>query len=520
MSAPKLTLDRFAQIGDLAAAVRQILSRWLPLAAAVLGIELGILFLSGHHGTKAFALIAAGGLLVLNVWRTRGEGLPIVPMLALQSVIAFGLPIVRTNETIMGFSEDEMTAAGREVFFYSLCLLAGWTLGNRFFVKSSATCYALQGFDEARFGRLARLGFRLLYGSTAFIILRSLELLDPLLSQLPSGSLSIVNVLVATVGSCGYFLAAMLVGKAGCPPAQRAVFWVLFTLQCLISASAFLLSSTIMLVFSVMIGLFWGGGRIPWRYILVVLSVVSFFNLGKFTMRERYWRTDTGEQIVPSFPLADMPAIYVEWFEASVAGFGGSPEPADRFLAASERKSKGQSLGDRINNLQNLLYVIDVMENKHVPPLHGATYLVIPPLLLPRVIWPDKPRSHEGQIMLNVHFGRQDLVSTHKTYVAWGLLPEAYGNFGPLAGAIVLGLCLGLFCSWVERLTARKLLLSMEGFLGFTLFLGMANSFEMVASVLVTSIFQALVPVVLASKPFTERITPRRPTPPAAAAPV
>jgi uncharacterized membrane-anchored protein len=73
-----------------------------------------------------------------------------------------------------------------------------------------------------------------------------------------------------------------------------------------------------------------------------------------------------------------------------------------------------------------------------------------------------------------------------------------------------VGACIGVFFAWIEKLVAHKLLLSIEGFLSFTLFLGMANSFEMVASVLITSIFQSLFPVILASMPFVEWVTPRR----------
>jgi hypothetical protein len=127
------------------------------------------------------------------------------------------------------------------------------------------------------------------------------------------------------------------------------------------------------------------------------------------------------------------------------------------------------------------------------------------------MFWPNKPRTHEGQILLNVHFGRQDLEATFQTYIAWGLLPEAYGNFGPKTGAIALGIFLGLCFAWVENFTARKLLLSLEGFISFTILLGLMGSFEMVASVLVTSIFQSVVVLVIACFPFVERMVLRRP---------
>ena len=132
-------------------------------------------------------------------------------------------------------------------------------------------------------------------------------------------------------------------------------------------------------------------------------------------------------------------------------------------------------------------------------------------MLIPRIFWPEKPRTHEGQILLNVHFGRQELDSTFQTYIAWGLLAEAYGNFGAILGNLVLGVFLGICCAWLENFTARKLLLSLEGFISFTLLLGIMGSFEMVASVLVTSTFQSVMVLAAASIPFVERTSLRRP---------
>ena len=246
----------------------------------------------------------------------------------------------------------------------------------------------------------------------------------------------------------------------------------------------------------------------PWRYMTVVVLVLSFLNLGKFTMREQYW-TQEGEQ-APQFTLGQMPRHYAEWFQASYDAIGpGSANST--LLEERNQRSKAQSLLERINNLQNLLFVIDAMDAGHLPSLGGETYSLIPPLLVPRIFWPDKPRSHEGQVRLNVHFGRQDLNATFQTYIAWGLLPEAYGNFGPRAGAVFLGVCLGLLFAWLENFTARKLLLSLEGFIAFTVLLDMAASFEMVASVLVTTIFQSVILLIVVSVPFVERTILRRP---------
>jgi hypothetical protein len=278
-----------------------------------------------------------------------------------------------------------------------------------------------------------------------------------------------------------------------------------------------LLSAALTEVFSALIGLFWGSGKMPWRLLIVTLLIMAFLNLGKFTMRERYWRPQKDEP-QPDITLTDMPHYYGEWMLASVDALTGQQSDTkgkDAFGEigkTAEQEQTGQNLLTRINNLQNLLYVIDATDSRHIQPLGGATYTLIPPLLVPRVLWPDKPRTHEGQILLNVYYGRQELNATLSTYIAWGLLPEAYGNFGRFTGAIMLGFFIGGLFAWIEKFVARKLLLSMEGFLAFTLFLGMANSYEMVASVLITSLFQAFIPIIIASAPFVERIIPRSPT--------
>lgn len=512
MRVRKITLDRYAEIGTLALSVRSLLQRWLwPIAALLLAL-VALLVFRGQPGSLGFALICLGFLVILGVWRDAGEGLPVVPMLAVQTLIAYGLPILIGNETILRFSESDMTKAGVEVFLYCCAMAGGWRFGMQQITTSSRTCYALRGFDEKNMGKVARLGMSLVVAAASIEMLRRLNLLDFIFAMLPSGANSIINVLLSAVNACGFFLSAMLVGKGLLGPTAQLLFWSLLAFQCFVTASSFLLSSTMTLIFSVLIGLFWGSGRVPWRFLFVVLVLLSFLNLGKFDMRARYWEMADGTQNIPQFTLAEMPVHYAEWIEASVGAINAESANAQNTLVGQDNQREGQSMADRVNNLQNLLFVMDAIGPGQIKPLGGATYSLIPPLLVPRIIWPTKPRTHEGQILLNVHFGRQDLQSTFKTFIAWGLLPEAYGNFGPVAGALVVGACIGLFFAWIEKLVARKLLLSMEGFLSFTLFLGMANSFEMVSSVLITSIFQSLFPVIIASKPFVELTTPTQPT--------
>jgi hypothetical protein len=508
--------DQLGVLGDLAKSVSRILRRCRLPAAIVLGGETAYLFWSHQPGARAFGLIAAGAYAALYLWQKFALGLPVVPMLAVQHLITYGLPIASGNATLAEYTSTYLDQSGREVLIFCLSLAAGWLVGMHLFHPWSGISHALRGYQTGGNRKLARLGLWLALAASAHLLLQSLDLIDFVYQALPNGSTSLIAALVSAAGMTGFFLLAMQVGARAIGFGGRLAFWGLLIFNCALGASAFLLSAPAVLVASVMLGLFWGTGRVPWRYVLIVVVVLAFMSAGKYTMRARYWHFDAdGEDPVPTFTLAQMPAIYGEWAGASLDAVTGDTAALTGRPAEAKAKADPSVLG-RVNNLQNLAYVIRIIDLEHISLVHGATYALIPELLVPRILWPDKPRSHIGQEILNVHFGRQDLISTFSTYVAWGLLPEAYGNFGPIAGALTLGGVLGLIFAWVENFTARKLIVSLEGLLAFALMLAMANSFEMVSTVLVTSIVDSLLPIGLALLPFVHRtsLRPAGPAPP------
>ncbi len=502
------TIDRYALIGDFAQSVRWFIQRsMMPIAVLLVGAT-GLLFMAGNRGALAFGLIGAGTMLVLGVWRTYGIGLPIVPLIAVQHLLVYGLPIVVNHEVMTAYPETFVTRAGLEVLIFSVALALGWRFSLGLFHPALPVSYALHGFRQQQGERVKRLGFSLIFIASAYALAQGTPAFDTLYAVLPAGSYSVLQSVASAASVCGFFLVSLFLGARAVSPLLAVLFWVLLTLDSLIMASGFLLSASTAMLSSVMIGLFWSRGRMPWRYLAVVALVLGFLNLGKITMRERHW-TEEGENTTP-ISLAQLPSRYSEWITVSYAAL--NPAPAKSSIRDEQNDAaKPQGLLDRINNLQNLLFVIDALEVGHIAPMHGETYLIIPPLLVPRIFWPEKPRTHEGQVRLNVHFGRQDLESTIQTYIAWGLLPEACGNFGEKYGGIFLGLMLGFMCAWLENYTVHKLLLSLEGFVAFTILLGMANSFEMVASVLVTTIFQSVILLVIVGALFVERVQVRRP---------
>lgn len=506
-------LDRFTTMGDLTDNARRMLRRYMPIIVLGLGLVTALLVYTGSPAALAFGFIAIGALVAFNLWAHQARGVPILPMIVLQALVIYGLPIISGHDIVFSYPMDALNQAGMEVLVFCVTLALSWRVAMQVMTPARGTAYTLMGIDDGGLKGLSQLGFGLAGIATAYLVLESLGTIWFLFELLPSGSRPIVLAAVSASSFCGFFLLAMISGSGGLATVPRTVFWALLILNCMISASSFLLSSSFGVLASVMIGLFWSSGRIPWTYVLLTSLLLSFYNSGKYEMRGRYWES-ADEDIARPTGLAAMPTTYTEWtIQSWQAVVGGESEENQRMFGAAPKK-KDQGLLQRLNNLQNILYVIDAMDGGNVPALGGKTYTLIPPLLIPRIFWPSKPRTHEGQVMLNVHFGRQDLESTLKTYVAWGLLPEAYGNFGPIKGAVIIGIFLGIIFAWAECFTANKPLLSAEGFVAFVIFLILANSFEMVSSVMVTAMFQAMIPVIVACAPFVRLRTLTRPTEP------
>ena len=506
------TLDRYTEIGALSGKGKRFIKRINPFFAIALGLESLNLWNSGNAGAGAFALMGAGCCLATAAWSSGGIGLPLLPMMAIQGLVIYGVPIAVSHDVISNYPPEFVWSSGIELFVFNIAMVIAWRAGMQIFSPSPPVCRALHDFDRAGVMGWTKLGFSMIVGATVFEILQGLNLLDGLYASLPTGVTPIVTALLSVVSACGFFLVSMIVSGRDATLLEKMSFWILLVVNAMISAADFLLASAAANLITVAIGFFWSNGRFPWRYLTIAMLSLSFLNTGKTTMRERYWASE--DKPTEERTLLQLPATYAEWIQVSYDAVLENRSPgADDDAKNGRHANKNQTLLDRIDNLQNLLFVIDATSVGHVPLLHGDTYSIIPPLLVPRILWPEKPRSHEGQVMLNVHFGRQDLNSTLATYIAWGLLPEAYGNFGPIAGSLMLGVFLGIFFSWIENMTARKLIVSLEGFLSLSLMMNLMNSFEMVASVLVTTIFQSFVIIFVASFPFVQRTVGKRQKP-------
>ena len=486
-------------IGQIASRNRRIYYQAIAgLGAVMLAGQISVA-ISDPAMAWTYAMIATCSLVPLWVWAShKGKGVPILPMFVVQQVLVYLMPIFVRNETIQGYDSTVMSKSALSVVVFFLLLPLGWKWG-RIMVASRSSRWNFNLRGRGGVGVVTqRIALIFLGVSIGFEVFSKLGLTG----SIPSGVMPVIRAILGALAAFGAFLGAFVIA-GGRGVGGRISYWLSFYLLFFLTASGLLLSGVTLMVVAAGTGLGLGGARIPWRFVVGVSAILTLLNIGKFEMRAKYWSetvantsvetaANSSVESVANTRLAGTLSIYAEWIEVSFDILANRLESHRRSVETAE--PKGQSLLERMNNLQNMAFVVNAQEVLHMAPLGGKTYSLIPPLFIPRFMWVDKPRTHEGQIMLNVHYGRQGSIEdTERTYIAWGFLPEAVGNFGTLGGALFLGPVLGLLLGMSESWSVRKRLFSIEGLVILGILLQFLISFEMVASVFLTSTFQMVV---------------------------
>ncbi|MDF1658882.1 MAG: hypothetical protein P1U58_14800 [Verrucomicrobiales bacterium] len=465
--------------------------------ASLLGA--GNLFINGNSTHAiAFTLICIATLGCLWSWAAKPiKGLPYLPLFLLQQGVIYAMPLVIGDENLASISSSTLYLSTLSVILLIVSALAGHRLGSRAANPPPLTRWSFfPNQDISTSPRTANLCLALLISSIAFYLTTR----SGVLYQLLPGSLWSLFPVIRTGSDAASMFGALIGGIALVNNPQRVkavIYWLLLGTIFFLSIADVLLSAATGLILATSVGLALGRAKFPWLFLISALALLGFLNQGKFTVRDKYWDSETN---TTHLSIAQLPSFYLDWASESAEQLLWKED--DLFEATTKPSSatEGQSLLDRIDNLQILTFVVNAVETTETPTLNGKTYSLIPPLLVPRFLWHDKPRTHEGQVLLNLHFERQKKrEDTEKTYIAWGLLPESIGNFGIFCGPVFLGLLAGFIIGKLEYFSIRKELFSIEGLILLALLLKVTTSFEMVSSVFVTSTFQFLVVVAIGS---------------------
>jgi hypothetical protein len=312
---------------------------------------------------------------------------------------------------------------------------------------------------------------------------------------LPGNLMQVARGVALSLNAMGLFVLAYYHGRGLLDSGQVVWLTVGVLVTVALSLTSLMLAQAIVPVALTIFGYVLGGNKLPWRVLLGVFIAVAVLHPGKYEMRDKYW----GSSGASGLTLSTLPSFYGEWFGYGFQQVGG--------LAGVIDGPKGEegttSAFERAGNIQMLL-VVQQKSPGEVPFLKGITYEPIPRLLIPRFIDNQKGISHAANVMLTVNYGLQSFEQTESTSIYWGLVPEAYANFGYL-GVAGLAIVLAAFYAFMTRLTVGVPMTSLRFVLGLVVMAASTKADTM--GIFVTTQFQGAVGVTMAALLLMRRQT-------------
>src|SRR5271169_2383503 len=129
-------LDRYTTIGELSAKVRVAVRRLVVPLAALLAAEVAYLGYTGRPGAAAMAFVGIGTILALFAWGRRAIGLPLLPIIVVQNLVIYGVPVAAGHDVITAYPPDFVFGAGTEVLIFDAAMALAWLLGMQLFRPS------------------------------------------------------------------------------------------------------------------------------------------------------------------------------------------------------------------------------------------------------------------------------------------------------------------------------------------------------------------------------------------------
>ena len=295
------------------------------------------------------------------------------------------------------------------------------------------------------------------------------------------GWTSVIRAAALGLAAVGIFVLSYRAGARELSIPKKYAYFAAFGLFLISHSMGLLLIDVMVATTFAMAAYVIGGGTLPWKLAAVFLGIFAILHQGKDEMRTEYWQKDAYTPV----QIYEYPEFVAKWIDY---GF--------EELTAPPREDASWSLSQRVA-LIPLLLKVQAETPERYPFMNGATYEVIPQLLVPRIFNPDKLSAHEGSHRLSIYYGLQTREGTETTTIAWGPLIEAYANFGIL-GVIGLAVVVGIVNGAVAKAAAGLPIVSLRMLVAIV-FTAMALQVEWTAGVYVSAIFQALIIICAAS---------------------
>jgi hypothetical protein len=470
-----LTLDRASQ--------RQLLRIFWPIVWGLCFYELFFAVTPSVLSNCGAVLITISSLLPIYLWSSgRALGLPIFPLFSITFIWTYGLPLISNSQGTTQYSPEKHWAASLTISMFLLLSTFIWFQFAKCPPPVPPSYRCLESGKGERFF-LWCLGLSIIFN---LYVLGGWFFLD-------GGTFALIRGAVLGINALATFALAYRLGSKELTKQQSQWFVFLFTAAMVVnSASLLLVGSGSMFIIAVA-AFTTGRKQVPVKLIIVTTLCLIFLHYGKGEMRAKYWFGGQGALIQPW----QYPVWYAEWAGYSMDYFTSQGK------SISVKSQEKQSLLERSSVIQLFLLAQDKTPQT-IPYLNGATYAILPELLVPRFLSSTKVASHEGTYLLNIHYGKQTRQDTATTTIGWGLLAESYANFGEL-GCMGLAIFLGMVYGQTTKWTINAPLLSDRSLLGIVM-VSFAFQSEFSMGVYVTAVFQSVATlggiVVVLMKPY------------------
>lgn len=414
-------------------------------------------------------LVLGGAIVImfLAVWpaikwaKSHGEGLPAYEIMMLTFVPFYAMPLLRGHTATLEYEDHILFRAAFAVIVFQLACMFGHHIPSTRRMRSRLWTSSVLQENSITIGRLGILA------NTIFVYLLNFT------EILPSEFTSILRALFFGIGTAAVFILSRNWGEGRLSPGDKFLTSVVLFFQLVMIASQLYLITVASVVLLGLIGYVTASRKVPIALAVTVFLVLGLLHNGKDEMRGKYWETDYRERV----EFGNLYSFYEEWVTFALQDNEEETEVASGIL---ERAS-----------LFQIMCSITEKSPESLPYLNGDTYEALPLLMVPRVLWPNKPRPHESNIRLATYYGYVSEAGAGNVSIAFGIPSEAYANFG-LIGVALVGMGIGMLFKKVGGWGEGASPLSLIG-LGQILLIAWSFQAEMTLAVWLSSLYQASV---------------------------
>ena len=416
-------------------------------------------------------LIGALGAVPMVRWLKRHDDTyPLMEVLLLVIVPFYGLPLVMEHERVVLFPDSTLIKSATVVVVFQLSILAGAAFAAyNHRVRQVRHWWQRELFPETKLHITAY----------TFLLAILWLLVAGFTDWVPRELIGTFRAIFFGIGIVSAFLQARLWGLGLFRQQQKAFFVFSLCTYAILASVSLLLIKSLTLLLLVLVGYFSSSRRVPILAISLVLPLFVILHAGKSKMRNIYWG-----DYAKAVSMSDLPSFYTEWFQYGFEAGGN--------LGGEDEELNGSSLFERASLIQIICFTVDVIPER-LPYLNGQSYTIIPPQVIPRFLWADKPSPNVSMKVLAVHLGLLSVEQAETTSIGFGLIAEAFANAGFIA-VVVLGFSIGWALRHVALGTATCSTLSAGGIFRI-LCIAWCLSSEVTLAVWLSSFYQACIAI-------------------------